>query len=611
MTTVITNTQVVELADPKLRALALRVVRELELTAERVAAHHGDRSRFRLPTQPDSVEALFDAQFRSLPQPTQALAAQRALTRLQAPAAVRARRLGDLTRIDLSVPVSVETQAMAIPLPAAARFSDADIAKLERLALGDLISGLTPQQPTNTLELRVHRVICVDETDGFLGTEAGEDEIYLGGTSVDGAGASLRIDPFKVGDFDDGDIKRYSPPRLFAAFPVIEGGFPKSFFATLVLSEADNGGLSKFIDDLLDKIRSKIATEIAKATGGAIGGAVGGALGGAIGGIAGAIIGAAVGYALGKAVDALRDAWEDDFFAPVTVSVALNSHDDRWPGGQTDSPQGRITWRGHGGKYELVYDWRLHDRQESIRYTAAWTQNTSGEYQIFDVPYEQYRARYDQLWPQGWRLHALSTAVVNRQPLYTAIWRPATTGETQVYGVDYATYRAHYDELWPQGWRLKLLTRYVVGGRTFYTAAWAPGTTGETQIYDADYPTYRARYDELWPQGWRLKLIDVVNVNGEPRYTAAWSPSTVGEFQIYGATLAQFQRRYGELWSAGWRLKFLSTYNLDGARITAVWRQTKEPEEWVHGWDFDDLKTRYDELWPQGWRLKVFDRFTV
>jgi Concanavalin A-like lectin/glucanases superfamily/Polyglycine hydrolase-like, structural repeat/Peptidase family M23 len=246
-----------------------------------------------------------------------------------------------------------------------------------------------------------------------------------------------------------------------------------------------------------------------------------------------------------------------------------------------------------------------------IRYTAAWTPATTGEYQIYDVPYATYRARYDELWPRGWRLHSLSIVVVDNVPLYTAVWRPGTGGEYQIYGAPYAQYRARYDELWPQGWRLKLLTRYAIGGQIRYTAAWAPATGGEYQIYDAPYAQYRARYDELWPQGWRLRLIDVVAVNGEPRYTAAWEPSSVGEYQIYGATYQQFKQRYDELWPDGWRLAFVSTYDAGGPRLTAVWRQTKEPEYWVHGWEYADLRARYDVLWQQGWRLKLFDRFTV
>ena len=246
-----------------------------------------------------------------------------------------------------------------------------------------------------------------------------------------------------------------------------------------------------------------------------------------------------------------------------------------------------------------------------IRYTAAWTPNTTGEHQIYDVPYAQYRARYDELWPQGWRLHSLSIVVVHGVPLYTAVWRPGTGGERQIYDASYAQYRALYDELWPQGWRLKLLTRYAAGPVIRYTAAWAPGTGGETQIYDASYAEYRARYDELWPQGWRLKLIDVIGLGGKPLYTAAWEPSTAGECQIDVATFEQFEQRYDELWPEGWRLRLLSTYNAGGRRISAVWRQTSEPEIWVHNWEYADFRARYDVLWEKGWRLKVHDRLTV
>jgi len=271
-----------------------------------------------------------------------------------------------------------------------------------------------------------------------------------------------------------------------------------------------------------------------------------------------------------------------------------------------------VTWQHAIRGYLRQGQWVRNPAPKSpVRYTAAWSPGNTGEYQMYDVPYATYRARYDELWPQGWRLHSLSIVVSNGVPLYTAVWRPGSGGEFQIYDTPYAAYRARYDELWPQGWRLKLLTRYVIGGQIRYTAAWIPATGGEFQIYDVPYAAYRARYDELWPQGWRLKLIDVVDVNGEPRYTAAWEPSAVGEYQIYGATFADFKKRYDELWPDGWRQKFITTYNSGGPRITAVWRQTHEPEYWVHGWEYADLRARYDVLWQRGWRLKVFDRFVV
>jgi hypothetical protein len=271
-----------------------------------------------------------------------------------------------------------------------------------------------------------------------------------------------------------------------------------------------------------------------------------------------------------------------------------------------------LTWHHVIRDYLKEGQWvRNGEPRSPVRYAAAWTPGTTGESQIYDVPYARFRARYDELWPQGWRLHSLSIVVVQGTPLYTAVWRPGTGGEIQIYGATFAEYKARYDELWPQGWRLKLLTQYWDGLQIRYTAAWAPGTGGEIQIYDVPYAQYRARYDELWAQGWRLKLIDVVERFGVPAYTAVWEPSTVAEAQIDVATIEQFRQRYDELWPDGWRLRHLSAYHSGGPRITAVWRQTNEPEIWVHGWEYADVRARYDVLWEQGWRLKVLDRYAV
>ena len=64
---------------------------------------------------------------------------------------------------------------------------------------------------------------------------------------------------------------------------------------------------------------------------------------------------------------------------------------------------------------------------------------------------------------------------------YTAVFRPSTEGEIQVYGYTYQDYRAKYDQLWNQGWRLKFLLPYVVNGQVAYTAAFRPATNGEVQ----------------------------------------------------------------------------------------------------------------------------------
>jgi hypothetical protein len=119
---------------------------------------------------------------------------------------------------------------------------------------------------------------------------------------------------------------------------------------TLVLAEVDMGGLPDFLNQLLNWVKAKVTAALAAALGGAIG---------ASGGPVGAIIGAAVGVVVGLVFDLFKSIWEDDIFKPATVSVNIPSLNARWAGGKTDSPEGVITYTGHGGKYQVVYDWRL------------------------------------------------------------------------------------------------------------------------------------------------------------------------------------------------------------------------------------------------------------
>ncbi|MDQ4032994.1 MAG: hypothetical protein M3332_12300 [Actinomycetota bacterium] len=99
---------------------------------------------------------------------------------------------------------------------------------------------------------------------------------------------------------------------------------------------------------------------------------------------------------------------------------------------------------------------------EDVRYTAVWQQGAAGEIQVYGWTYEHYRAKYDELWQQGWRLKILQPFVLSGdQVRYTAVWQQSTAGEIQVYGWTYEHYRAKYDELWQQGWRLKAIQPYV------------------------------------------------------------------------------------------------------------------------------------------------------
>jgi hypothetical protein len=205
-----------------------------------------------------------------------------------------------------------------------------------------------------TLQLRIHRVNCIDETGDWF--EWGSDEMHLGANTIDETGDTETVALFKVGDFDDGDTKDYSPPKVFTSFDVREGTvWPKSYYVNFVLSEVDLGGdTADFLNNLTEMVRDDVTKWLT---------AFGVGLGSS-GGVVGAIIGAAAGYAVGKTIEWLKSVWGDDIFSPVTVSVELPSQNSRWDGSYV-SPQYVASFSGHDGRYQIVYDWRLTDPSTS------------------------------------------------------------------------------------------------------------------------------------------------------------------------------------------------------------------------------------------------------
>ena len=238
--------------------------------------------------------------------------------------------------------------------------------------------------------------------------------------------------------------------------------------------------------------------------------------------------------------------------------------------------------------------------------TVIW--HPASEIQLYGWAYDAYRARYDELWKDGWRLRLLDIEVIDGEPRYWAVFRPTGGDEIQLYGWGYDAYRARYDELWKDGWRLHLLDIEVIDGEPRYWAVFRRTGEDEIQLYGWAYDAYRARYDELWKDGWRLHLLDIEVIDGEPRYWAVFRPTGEAEIQLYGWAYDAYRARYDELWRDGWRLRLLDIEVIDGEpRYWAVFRPTGEAEIQLYGWAYDAYRARYDELWRDGWRLHLLD----
>ncbi|MEV6171431.1 hypothetical protein AB0L99_24775 [Streptomyces sp. NPDC051954] len=328
----------------KVRAVAERVVKEFQLAADKVAVHHGEPDKFPMPTGSSATEHLLAKRFKNLAEGRKKEAAGRVVADLKK-AAARSKRFGDLAKVDLRSPTPVEAQVRSIPFPDKLKFPADELREVPATAVPESAQAATAV-PLNKLKLRLHRVTCVEET-----SELGSDEIDYGAIETDESGDTRKISPFRVGSFDDGDVHTYAPPRQVTFFSLTESTvqFPKSYFVTMALAEVDSGGFTEFLNELLAKVKKQVVAAIAAAIGGAIG---------SPGGPMGIAIGIAVGWAVSQIFEYLKGWWGDEYFKPVTVSTVIPSLTSRWTG-SSDSPERTVQYEGHGGRYDLVYDWQM------------------------------------------------------------------------------------------------------------------------------------------------------------------------------------------------------------------------------------------------------------
>ena len=196
------------------------------------------------------------------------------------------------------------------------------------------------------------------------------------------------------------------------------------------------------------------------------------------------------------------------------------------------------------------------------QYSAVWRKiGNVDEKAVYGWSYDRYRAKYDELWKDGWRLHLLEPFVLDGQMVYSAVWRKlGNVAEKQVYGWSYDDYRAKYDELWKDGWRLHLLEPFMKDGKVKYTAVWRKTGGGEIQVYGWKYADYRKKYDDLWGKGWRLHRLENYLEGGTLRYTAVWKPAEGGEIQVYGWDYEAFRAKDRAMQQDGWKLQLVDTY---------------------------------------------------
>ncbi|MET7703633.1 hypothetical protein [Streptomyces sp. NPDC005485] len=200
-------------AHAQVRAVAERVVQELALTADKVAVHHAEPARYPLPADESAAEHLIARRFEGLSEEEKRRAAARALADLNGGPG-RAARLGDLARVDLRSPASVDAQAKRLGFPDRLRFPVDHLRKLP--------ASLLPEESAPV----------TGEGDGWV----------------------------------------YEPLRRFHWFGLDEvAEYPRTYFVTLVLADIEWPGLAEYVHQLLDLVRRRVLGGLSAAVGEPVG----------------------------------------------------------------------------------------------------------------------------------------------------------------------------------------------------------------------------------------------------------------------------------------------------------------------------------------------------
>lgn len=344
--------------EPALRPLAEQALAVFELAAKKAIAHDQAPKQYPLPKGGGHPEQILAARLRQRPADKRKRAAQQVMPTISG-GRVPAVLPGLATRpaIDLRTPVPISDQIAGV----------APKLGLKPEALADArpvaaAAAAATVLPYTRVELRLRKVVCVDET-----RELGSDEFDLAGVTIDASGDTGKLARFRVSsDFDSGEKVVYTPPKTLAVYRfsadktiTIDGvtknvGWPRYNHFTFLPAEIDNGGFPDFAAQLYEKAKVIVTAYVAKA--------VGSALGGAVGAVIGAIVGKVTAWVMDKLFGLLVRWWEDDMFIPLTSKVKVHSPTadlNGKVGGPAVTSQRMFWWKQHGGHYEIHFEWAL------------------------------------------------------------------------------------------------------------------------------------------------------------------------------------------------------------------------------------------------------------
>ncbi len=204
------------------------------------------------------------------------------------------------------------------------------------------------------LNLRVHKVTCTDETGGAFAEKFGHDEIFLGGFSMDAFASVTKINPIAISSsFDDGEEKKYNPPRIIATFRWgANVNKPRLYAVGFLLMAKNHGKMADAVTILYNKVLEESGKHKAESTDAT-------AQDSAVATEPPPPIWPQIKTVVQEFVKSnMIGKLGDKIFPFKEASVTIENASHTW-NGKTSSPLAMIQFSGNDGIYQITYDWEL------------------------------------------------------------------------------------------------------------------------------------------------------------------------------------------------------------------------------------------------------------
>lgn len=597
--------QVTELKDPKLREIGDSIADLMKLGIKKAIANQADPRSYKLPGDQKAFENLFLKYFKSLPDAEQKATIKKVMADIQTKPYDAIHSNTVLTKVDFKAARSIESQVMAINPNFIKKISISELNHaLKAQNPGRIIRdrGFVPHQSPSSLKLLLTNVYCEEET-GL--TSLGSDEMHLAGLTIGPLGDTATFGVFNLGNYDSGTNRPFSTELVNLS---LNGkGWPREFFATLVPSKKDVGGLWEYVQQIWQKVKDYAIQAITAIYGASIGAAIGTAIPG-IGTLIGGLIGAAVGYLVGYILDQVWEWYKNwatgHIFKPVTIGTTIGFYNSFYSGSPV-SPVISAWWKGAGGKYWMNFNWELSWGTSNIITAASRQPDIVDIFMVDNASVVKTAAhKTGEAWHGWWQICNGNTS--GDSPI-TAVTRGPNKLDVLNVGFDGQIYHAGwYGTSW-QGWWSVAGGQSVIGTQIGAVSR-APNLLDAFHVGN-DSNIYTAAWDEnidqmgVWRGWWPVaggkglpgSLVSaaamgpdhldvfVAGLDGHV-WTAAWGPQTnwewAGWWQIYdlqvpvGAPVSAVSR------APGWLDIFV--VGADGGIYSAAYNTSFS--DWWHGW---------------------------